>query len=85
MLSKVNGVLGMGRLITFIIGFVLSFEVLRATPSMCHDFYAKKSAQKIHQEIAETLFIGNVIHAKPFSANGNRNPLWLVTLKNPHT
>lgn len=63
--------------------------------SMCRSFYqndvalklAVKPAQvsKIHEELTETLYIGIPITVKPFSANGNKNPLWLVTLENPKT
>jgi hypothetical protein len=44
--------------------------------------YAAKE-QRIHQLITETLYIGVPIKAEPFSANKNKNSLWLVTLKNP--
>ena len=47
---------------------------------------AKELQEKInqkHQQITETLYLGNVVAAKTFSANENRNALWLVTLKNP--
>lgn len=44
--------------------------------------YAKKE-ERVHTLITETLYIGEPIEAVPFSANQNKNSLWLVTLKNP--
>lgn len=56
--------------------------------SSCRFFYSdslRKGVKQKHQEITETLFIGYPVKVKPFSANHNRNPLWLVTLENPNT
>lgn len=71
-----------------------------AYASMCQSFYSEQNSKQTmrqnpqvntraietaHQEITETLYIGYPVKVKPFSANNNRNPLWLVTLENPKT
>lgn len=69
-------------------GICLIFESSRSS-SICESYYSASTedsrAQKIHQEITETLFIGVPIKAEIFNANKNRNALWLVTLENPKT
>lgn len=74
----------MFKLFTVVVSLLLTLESL-ATSSMCLSFYKVSSSQSIVSAIEETLYIGVPISVKPFSANGNRNSLWLVTLENPKT
>ena len=74
----------MFKLFTVVVSLLLTLESL-ATSSMCLSFYKVSSSQSVVSAIEETLYIGVPISVKPFSANGNRNSLWLVTLENPKT
>lgn len=74
----------MTKILLFLIVAILALES-GATSVMCKSFYASQSRVEIEKAIEETLYIGNPISVKPFSANGNRNSLWLVTLENPKT
>lgn len=74
--------------------FILSSLLLAlessAASTMCLSFYKSASSGKVTSEhiisgIEETLYIGTPVSVKPFSANGNKNSLWLVTLENPKT
>lgn len=57
----------------------------RATNTMCLSVYKASSFAQIISTIEEALYIGTPISVKSFSANGNKNSLWLVTLENPKT
>lgn len=75
------------KLLLLLGSLVLALESLAAN-SMCKSFYAGNSAplrQSIESAIEETLYIGVPVSVKPFSANGNKNSLWLVVLENPKT
>lgn len=64
--------------------FFLLFSTSHA--SMCLESYSLKHKEiRVHKEITETLYIGVPIKYKAFSANQNKNSLWLVTVKNPKT
>lgn len=56
-----------------------------ASSFMCKSFYTGRSRSVVESAIEETLYIGRPVLVKPFSANRNRNPLWLVKLENPRT
>ncbi len=74
----------MFKLFIFVTGILVALESL-ATSSMCLSFYKSSSSKSVVSAIEETLYIGVPISVKPFSANGNKNSLWLVTLENPKT
>lgn len=63
---------------------ILLFSISHA--HMCLESYSLKHKEtRIHKEITETLYIGIPIKFKPFSANQNRNSLWIITVRNPKT
>lgn len=74
----------MFKLILLLSTLLLTLESSAAS-NMCKSFYAGQSREKTENSIEETLYIGTPISVKPFSANGNRNSLWLATLENPKT
>ena len=74
----------MTKLLLLLSVAIIAFES-GATSVTCKSFYANQSRVEIEKAIEETLYIGIPISVKPFSANGNRNSLWLVTLENPKT
>lgn len=73
-----------GAMMKLIIFTILLFSIAHA--NMCLENYSLHHKEaRIHQEITETLYIGVPIKFKPFSANQNKNSLWIVTVKNPKT
>jgi hypothetical protein len=46
-------------------------------------FFKQLTQNRDYSAIEETLFIGYPVEFKSFSANGNRNPIWKMKLRNP--
>ncbi len=78
-----------GNMFSGVLGFIFILLVIDqsvlASSHSCSSFYSSKSASHIHEDITETLYIGVPVKIRPFSANGNKNPLYLVILENPKT
>lgn len=73
----------MGRFALILVMFICFIVNDWTFANQCMDFYGNKNVEKIHASITETLYIGIPISVKKFSANDNRNSLYIVELKNP--
>jgi hypothetical protein len=70
----------------YFVATLIFFSIQTYSAPFCAEALIQQSTHRagVHKQITETLFIGYPTKARPFSANSNRNSIWLVTLKNPN-